>query len=186
MNGKAILIRHWQPHDLKRSFRFDLLMAILAALFFSLIILVLLSLIGAASWREVVTHISSAKGLSSIILSLKTSLTVVALTLALGFPVAYMLALKQFRGKALLDTLLELPIIMPPLVTGLCLLLLLNPGNPCGGLLQRWGIQLLFTPCGIVLAQFFCCRTLFHQDGTGEHRFHSGQPAGRLGDAERL
>ncbi len=100
-------------------------------------------------------------GGSAILLSLKTSLAVVVLTLILGFPVAYILALKSFRGKAFLETVLDLPIIMPPLVTGLCLLLLLNPGNPFGHLLQRWGIELLFTPYGIVLAQFFVSSPFF-------------------------
>ncbi len=154
---------------LKCLLHFDLLMAALTALFFSLIILVLLSLLGAASWAEVLQHLTSAQGGSAILLSLKTSLAVVVLTLILGFPVAYILALKSFRGKAFLETVLDLPIIMPPLVTGLCLLLLLNPGNPFGHLLQRWGIELLFTPYGIVLAQFFCFVTFFYKNRSREH-----------------
>ena len=153
---------HWMSWvDLKRIFRFDLLMAALTALFFSLIALVLLSLIGAASWSEVIGHVTSAQGLSAILLSLETSLTVVVLTLVIGFPVAYILALKSFKGKAILEALLDLPIIMPPLVTGLCLLLLLNPSNPFGQLLQQWGIELLFTPYGIILAQFFVASPFF-------------------------
>jgi molybdate transport system permease protein len=145
----------------KYLFRFDLLMAGLTALFFSLIALVLLSLVGAASWSEIVEHTSSPQGMSAIFLSLATSLTVVALTLFIGFPVAYILALKQFKGKAILETLIDLPIIMPPLVTGLSLLLLLKPSNPLGGLLQEAGIGILFTPYGIVLAQFFVASPFF-------------------------
>lgn len=152
--------RSWTS-GLRRIFRFDLLMAVFTALFFSLIVLVLLSLVGAASWNEVISHIFSNQGFNAILLSLKTSLAVVALTLFIGFPVAYILALKQFKGKAFLDTLLDLPIIMPPLVTGLCLLLLLNPTNPFGKLLQQWGLELLFTPYGIVLAQFFVASPFF-------------------------
>ncbi|PLY00418.1 MAG: molybdate ABC transporter permease subunit [Desulfuromonas sp.] len=144
-----------------RLLRFDLLMALLTALFFSLILLVLLSLVGAASWREVIAHVGSSRGFDCILLSLKTSFAVVVLTLLLGFPAAYILALKQFRGKAFLDTLLDLPIIMPPLVTGLCLLLLLNQANPVGRLLQEWGVRLLFTPGGIILAQFFVAAPFF-------------------------
>ncbi|WP_321365294.1 ABC transporter permease [uncultured Desulfuromusa sp.] len=145
----------------KYLFRFDLLMAGLTALFFSLIALVLLSLVGAASWSEIIEHVSSPQGMSAIFLSLATSLTVVALTLLIGFPVAYILALKQFKGKAILETLIDLPIIMPPLVTGLSLLLLLKPSNPLGGLLQEAGIGILFTPYGIVLAQFFVASPFF-------------------------
>lgn len=140
---------------------FDLWMAVLAALFFTLIVLVMVALVGTASWSEVIGHIVSARGGNAILLSLKTSLAVVVMTLLLGFPVAYVLALKQFRGKAALEALLDLPIIMPPLVTGLCLLLLLNPGNPFGRLLQHWGVQVLFTPYGIILAQFFVAAPFF-------------------------
>ncbi len=146
---------------LARLLRFDLLMAIFTALFFALIVLVLLSLLGAASWHEVIKHVSSPQGRHSILLSLETSLAVVILTLVIGYPVAYILALKSFRGKSILETLLDLPIIMPPLVTGLCFLLLLNPGNSFGRFLQQWGLELLFTPAGIVLAQFFVASPFF-------------------------
>ncbi len=152
-----------QKHSrlLKRFLSFDLLMAGITALFFSLIVMVLLTLVGAASAADFWNYVSSAQGFSAIMLSLKTSLAVVCLTLVLGFPVAYILALKQFRGKAAVETLLDLPIIMPPLVTGLCLLLLLNGNHPVGGTLKHWGIELLFTPQGIILAQFFVAAPFF-------------------------
>jgi molybdate transport system permease protein len=146
---------------LRRLFCFDTFMVLLATLFFTLVIMVLLSLVGAASWDKVVSHLSSSRGISAILLSLETSLAVVGLTLVLGFPVAYILALKNFRGKVILETVLDLPIIMPPLVTGLCLLLLINPSSPVGKLLQQSGIELLFTPYGIVLAQFFVASPFF-------------------------
>lgn len=136
-------------------------MGILTALFFTLIAMVLLSLIGAASWSEIIDHVLSPQGYRSILLSLETSLAVVVLTVVLGLPVAYTLALKSFRGKSILETLLDLPIIMPPLVTGLCLLLLLNSRNSFGGLLQELGVELLFTPYGIILAQFFVASPFF-------------------------
>lgn len=140
---------------------FDLLMCLFTALFFSLIIMVLLSLIGAASWDEVIAHLTSNRGAKAIMLSLKTSLVVVVLTLIFGLPVAYVLALKDFRGKAFLEAILDLPIIMPPLVSGLCLLLLLNSHSLFGKTLQLCGGQILFTPCGIILAQFFVAAPFF-------------------------
>lgn len=159
--SQTITIQQNKVATPRRFLRFELLMAALTALFFSLIALVLLSLVGAASWSEIIQHIASPQGMSAILLSLETSLTVVVLTLLIGFPVAYVLALKPFRGKAILEALLDLPIIMPPLVTGLSLLLLLNPGNPFGKLLQQCGLDLLFTPYGIVLAQFFVASPFF-------------------------
>lgn len=157
----ATLPRQVIVNPIARLLRFDLFMALMTALFFSMIGLVLLALLGAASWGNIWTHLCSAQGINTILLSLKTSLVVVLLTLVFGLPVAYVLALKKFKGKAFLEAILDLPIIMPPLVTGLCLLLLLNGGNLFGSLLHKAGIELLFTPAGIILAQFFVAAPFF-------------------------
>lgn len=157
----ATLPRQDAINLIARLLRFDFLMAVMTALFFAMIALVLMALLGAVSWADLFAHLCSAHGLDTILLSMQTSLAVVVLTLVFGFPVAYVLALKNFKGKALLEAILDLPIIMPPLVTGLCLLLLLSPNNLCGQLLQQWGVELLFTPFGIVLAQLFVAAPFF-------------------------
>jgi molybdate transport system permease protein len=157
----AALPRQSSIKPITRLMSFDLMMAMMTALFFAMTALVLLGLLGAASWESLFIHLASAQGLSTILLSFKTSLLVVVLTVFFGLPVSYVLALKNFRGKALLEAILDLPIIMPPLVTGLCLLLLLNGGNMIGQLLQGVGIDLLFTPAAIVLAQFFVASPFF-------------------------
>ena len=75
------------------------------------------------------------------------------LSLWVAAPTAYVLSRKHFRGKVLLEILLDLPVVMPPLVMGLGLLLLFQtwPG--------RWietslGWRFTYTPAGVVLAQF--------------------------------
>lgn len=157
----ATLPRQTIVNPITRLLRFDLFMALMTALFFSMIGLVLLALLSAATWGNIWTHLCSTQGIDTIFLSLKTSLVVVIFTLVFGLPVAYVLALKNFKGKVLLEAILDLPIIMPPLVTGLCLLLLLNGGSLFGRLLQNAGIELLFTPAGIILAQFFVAAPFF-------------------------
>ena len=87
--------------------------------------------------------------------SLQTSLCAALLAMALGTPVAYVLARREFWGKTALETLLDLPVALPPMVAGLALLLLVSPSAPVGGLLAKAGIGLIFTQAGIVLAQFF-------------------------------
>lgn len=87
--------------------------------------------------------------------SLQTSLCAALLAMVLGTPVAYVLARREFRGKTALETLLDLPVALPPMVAGLALLLLVSPAAPLGGLLGRAGVGLIFTKAGIVLAQFF-------------------------------
>jgi len=73
-----------------------------------------------------------------------------------GVPLAYALARVPFRGRALVETLVDLPILVPQSVVGVALLTLLGPGSPLGQLLdQRLGLQLAGRFGGIVLAQVF-------------------------------
>ena len=87
--------------------------------------------------------------------SLQTSLCAALLAVLLGTPVAYVLARRAFWGKTALETLLDIPVALPPMVAGLALLLLASPAGPVGGLLDKAGVSLIFTKAGIVLAQFF-------------------------------
>ncbi len=77
------------------------------------------------------------------------SIRVAAVGTALGFPVglaaSWALAKSRMRGKALLDTLVSIPLVLPPVVTGYALLLLLGRQSPVGDLLHRMGLDLVFT-----------------------------------------
>ncbi|MFW8596100.1 molybdate ABC transporter permease subunit [Cribrihabitans neustonicus] len=85
-------------------------------------------------------------------LSLRVSFwaTLAALPLALG--TAYALARWQFPGRQVLNSLVHLPLILPPVVTGYLLLLLFGTQGPLGGLLQSFGIVLAFRWTGAALA----------------------------------
>lgn len=87
--------------------------------------------------------------------SLQTSLAAALLAMLLGTPAAYVLARREFFGKAAVETLLDLPVALPPMVAGLALLVLVSPASPTGSLLAKAGIHLIFTKEGIVLAQLF-------------------------------
>ena len=91
----------------------------------------------------------------AIRISLQTSLTAACLAMVIGTPVAYVLARKAFFGKAVVETLLDLPVALPPMVAGLALLVLVSPTSPTGRVLSKAGIHLIFTKQGIVLAQLF-------------------------------
>ncbi len=82
----------------------------------------------------------------ALLLSLKVALTGVAASLPFGFAIAWVLARKSFPGKLLLDGLVHLPLVVPPVATGYLLLVLLGDN----GLLGAWpndqfGIRLVFT-----------------------------------------
>ncbi|MEO8075322.1 MAG: molybdate ABC transporter permease subunit [Acidobacteriota bacterium] len=76
-------------------------------------------------------------------------------TLLMAFPgvlLAWLLARGRFRGRVLLETLVSLPLVMPPVATGLILLSLFAPLGPIGRLLGRAGVEIVFTWKAVVLA----------------------------------
>ncbi len=85
-------------------------------------------------------------------LSLLTSGAATMIAVLLGVPTGHFLARQVFRGKILIDTLIDLPMTMTPLVAGVGLLFLLG-SDTVRHCLDQLGIELLFTPWGAVLAQ---------------------------------
>ena len=89
----------------------------------------------------------------AVSLSLQVAFWATLLSLPLGILVAHALARWRFPGKALLNTLVHLPLILPPVVTGYLLLIGFGRRGPIGALLEEWfGIVLAFRWTGAVLA----------------------------------
>tara|TARA_R110000787_G_scaffold141196_1_gene254671 strand:+ start:44 stop:748 length:705 start_codon:yes stop_codon:yes gene_type:complete len=88
-----------------------------------------------------------------MLLSLKVSGVAVAVSAPIAFAVAWVLARVRFPGKLLLDALVHLPLVMPPVVTGWLLLILFGPQGPLGGWMERaLGVTLMFRWTGAALA----------------------------------
>lgn len=88
-----------------------------------------------------------------LILSLKVAGTAMMINLILGVAVGFLLARKHFFGKNLLDTLLTLPMVMPPTVLGYYLLVLIGRNGIIGAwLYEQFAINLIFTWQGAVIA----------------------------------
>jgi molybdate transport system permease protein len=86
-------------------------------------------------------------------LSLQVAFWSVACSLPFGVAAAFLLARKQFPGKSLLDGLVHLPLVIPPVVVGYMLLLLMGRKGPIGGwLYDTLGITVIFTWQGAALA----------------------------------
>jgi molybdate transport system permease protein len=94
-------------------------------------------------------------------LSLGTTSLSLLLTLLFGTPLAYLLARFDFRGRALLDALMDLPLVLPPVVAGVMLLLVVGRRGLLGGPLAELGIALPFTTAAVVLAQLFVAAPLY-------------------------
>ena len=80
------------------------------------------------------------------------ALAATALMLPVGVALAWVLARRRFPGKALVETVVSLPLVMPPVATGLLLLWLLGRRGPFGGLFDAAGIEIVFTPAAVVIA----------------------------------
>ena len=88
-------------------------------------------------------------------IALFTALAALAATVVMlppGIALAWVLARYRFRGKAVVETLASLPLVMPPVATGLLLLWLVGRRGPIGTLLAPFGIEVVFTPAAVVLA----------------------------------
>jgi len=86
-------------------------------------------------------------------LSLKVSLLSVALTLPVAYALAWLLARRRFPGRILLDALVHLPLVVPPVVTGWILLVLFGRNGPIGAWLEEtFGLVLVFRWTGAALA----------------------------------
>ena len=89
--------------------------------------------------------------------AIRLSLSVAGRSVLFGLPVAialaYLLSRRRFLGRPLLDAIVHLPLVMPPVVVGWGLLLLFGVRGPVGSLLNDWfGVRLVFTSAGAALA----------------------------------
>ncbi|MGH9219098.1 MAG: molybdate ABC transporter permease subunit, partial [Vicinamibacterales bacterium] len=80
------------------------------------------------------------------------ALLATALVLPPAIAVGWVLARRDFRGKALLETIISLPLVLPPVASGLMLLWLFGRRSPVGQLLDALGIQVIFTWKAVVIA----------------------------------
>ena len=94
----------------------------------------------------------TATDYQAVWLSARVALTATLLALPAGFLMASLLAFGRFRGKGLLEGILHLPMVLPPVVVGYLLLLLLGEHGPFGSFLRATGIRIIFTWWAAVLA----------------------------------
>jgi molybdate transport system permease protein len=99
--------------------------------------------------------------LAALGLSLATTAVSLVLTVAIGLPLAVVLARRSFRGKWLVEAVVDLPIVLPPAVAGLALLLVLGRRGLFAGPLQAAGLDIAFTTLAVILAQTFVSAPFF-------------------------
>lgn len=104
--------------------------------------------------------------MQAIGLSFATTTITTLLTILMGTPLAYLLARYNFRGRALIDTLIDAPIVLPPAVAGVGLLLAFGRRGIWGSYLDELGLTIAFTQAAVVLAQLFVSAPLYIKAAT--------------------
>ena len=108
-----------------------------------------------SSPTELVEALGEPGALDALWLSLRTTAISMAIILLVGTPAAYLLATRSFRGKALVVTLIELPLVLPPAVAGIALLAAVGPAGILGAAIEDVGVQLALATAGVVVALTF-------------------------------
>ncbi len=93
--------------------------------------------------------------LEALRLSLVTTAISLAITALIGTPLAFLLARRRFRGAALVDVFIDLPLVLPPSVAGLALLLVFGRRGLFGTSFDAAGLAIPFTVIAVILAQVF-------------------------------
>ncbi|HZY66398.1 MAG TPA: ABC transporter permease [Rubrobacteraceae bacterium] len=103
------------------------------------------------SWRAMTSPVA----VEALLLSVRTTAITMVILLVVGTPAAYALSRIEFPGKRLVDTLVDIPAVLPPSAAGIALLLAFGKMGLLGQHLQVLGIQLSFTTAAVVMAELF-------------------------------
>ena len=104
---------------------------------------------------ELMDRLGDPVATDALRLSLETTSIAMAVIVMLGTPAAYFLATRSFGGRALVVTLVELPLVLPPAVAGIGLLAAVGPHGIVGGALRATHIQLVLQTAGVVVVLVF-------------------------------
>ena len=104
---------------------------------------------------DLLASLGDPAAVDALTLSLWTSALAVAIIVLVGTPAAYLLATRSFRGRSVVVTLIELPLVLPPAVAGVGLLAALGPNGLLGQTLDDAGLRVVLTTASVVLALTF-------------------------------
>ena len=143
------------PNASVRGAAFNAFLALAAGVALAFLALPLIALFTEVPLRRVPDLLRDPAVRDAIAVTLRTNAVANVLIVAVGTPVAYLLATKRFRGRVLAITLVELPLVMPPAVAGIALLAAFGAGGLLGEPLADAGIVLPFTEWAVVMAVTF-------------------------------
>jgi molybdate transport system permease protein len=130
------------------------------------LLLPLAALLTRSPLDQIVAHLSQEQVRQAIGLSFSTTLVSAVAIVLFGTPLAYLLATQHGRWVRLIDTFVDLPTVLPPSVAGIALLLAFGRRGLLGPLLSALGVNVIFTPVAVVMAQTFVASPFFIKAAT--------------------
>jgi molybdate transport system permease protein len=104
---------------------------------------------------RLIDSLGDPSAVDALRLSLETTAIAVAIIVVVGTPAAYLLATRRFPGRAVVITIVELPLVLPPAVAGIALLAALGPKGILGDGLADAGVRVVLQTAGVVVALTF-------------------------------
>jgi molybdate/tungstate transport system permease protein len=139
----------------------SVVVAALSSVFLLFILAPVIGLVAAGGARGVAGLGGDHELRASLLLTAWTATAATLLGVLGATPIAYLLARREFRGRALLSALMDLPLVIPHPVAGIALLLVLGRASPIGGVLYSAGLRVASSPIGIVCAMLFVSAPLY-------------------------
>ena len=121
----------------------------------SFLLLPIVAIFSELTLGELRAGLTSDVARDALRVTLETNLVAMVLIVLFGTPTAYLLASREFRGRTLLVTLVELPLVLPPAVAGIGLLAAFGRLGLLGGTMESLGLDIAFTKTAVVLAVTF-------------------------------
>jgi molybdate transport system permease protein len=134
---------------------FGAVLGVATAISLTFLLLPIVAIFAELSPSELLDGLTSDVTLDALRVTAQTNLVAMALIVGFGTPTAYLLATRRFRGRGLLVTLVELPLVLPPAVAGIGLLAAFGRLGLLGGTLGGLGLDIAFTKVAVVLAVTF-------------------------------
>jgi molybdate transport system permease protein len=134
----------------RRLFTVTLFLA--AALALAFLLLPLVAIFLRVPPGDLVAQLGNEAAVDAIVVTAKATLIAQTLILVVGTPAAYLIASRNFRGRPLVITLVELPLVLPPAVAGIALLAAFGRLGLLGGTFDALGVSIGFTQTAVVLA----------------------------------
>src|SRR6266516_3107282 len=154
-NGLTHMWKHWSRWPAR------IVVGILAGSFFLFLGIPLVALLIREPPALLWNSIKQPEVLQALQLSLVTTFVSIILTVLFGLPVAYVLVRTRIPGRRLLETLVTMPTVLPPVVAGVALLITFGRFGLIGRYLTPLGISIPFTIVAVVMAQMFVSSPFF-------------------------